>query len=108
MKKLAEAMGAPLYNYTNRQILFTDIGLELVKTAVEVLDSFSRLDMAIGNIKGFKSGTLRMAVVTTSKYFIPHLLGPFLEKYPVCGFLFDTVHLLLFDVSRLFFPYFLK
>ncbi|MFB0981177.1 MAG: LysR family transcriptional regulator [Alteromonadaceae bacterium] len=82
MKKLAEAMGSPLYNYTNRQVRFTDIGLELVKTAVEVLDSFARLDMAIGNIKGFKSGTLRLAVVTTSKYFIPHLLGPFLEKYP--------------------------
>lgn len=82
MKKLAEAMGSPLYNYLNRKILFTDIGLELVKTAVEVLDSFARLDMAIGNIKGFKSGTLRLAVVTTSKYFIPHLLGPFLDKYP--------------------------
>ena len=82
MKKLAEAIESPLYNYVNRQLIFTDIGLEVVKTAVEVLDSFSRLDMALGNIKGFKSGTLRLAVVTTSKYFIPHLLGPFCEKYP--------------------------
>ena len=82
MKKLLESMGSTLYNYKNRHISFTDIGLELVKTAVEVLDSFARLDMAIGNIKGFKSGTLRLAVVTTSKYFIPHLLGPFLELYP--------------------------
>lgn len=82
MKKLSDAVESPLYNYINRQLVFTDIGLEVVRTAVEVLDSFSRLDMALGNIKGFKSGTLRLAVVTTSKYFIPHLLGPFCEKYP--------------------------
>lgn len=82
MRKLAEATGFKLYNYTNRHLIFTDVGLELVKTAVEVLDSFARLDMALGKIKDFKSGTLRLAVVSTSKYFIPHLLGPFLELYP--------------------------
>jgi len=82
MKKLADAMNAPLYNILNRQLVFTDIGLELVKTALEVLDSFTRLDMTLGNIKDFKSGTLRLSVVTTSKYFIPHLLGPFCEKFP--------------------------
>lgn len=82
MKKLAEAVKAPLYNYTNKQLVFTEIGLEVVKTAVEVLDSFTRLEMSLGKIKNFKSGTLRLAVVTTSKYFIPHLLGPFCEKYP--------------------------
>ncbi|MGB5445379.1 MAG: LysR family transcriptional regulator [Psychromonas sp.] len=82
MKKLTDAIGSPLYHYTNRQLVFTDIGLELVKTAVEVLDSFARLDMSLGNIKDFKTGTLRLAVVTTSKYFIPHLLGPFCEQYP--------------------------
>lgn len=82
MKKLAEAMGSPLYIISHRQLVFTDIGLELVKTAVEVLDSFSRLDMSLGNFRELKSGTLRLAVVTTSKYFIPHLLGPFCEQYP--------------------------
>ncbi|MEW6982199.1 LysR family transcriptional regulator [Colwelliaceae bacterium 6471] len=82
MKKLADAMNAPLYSVSNRRLVFTDIGLELVKTAVEVLDSFARLDMKLGNFKDFKSGTLRLSVVTTSKYFIPHLLGPFCEEFP--------------------------
>lgn len=82
MKKLSDAIGEPLYQYNNRQLIFTDVGLELVKTAVEVLDSFARLDMTLGNIRKFKPGTLRLAVVTTSKYFIPHLLGPFCEQFP--------------------------
>ncbi|MEH6453750.1 MAG: LysR family transcriptional regulator, partial [Psychromonas sp.] len=82
MKKLSDAIGEPLYKFVNRQLVFTDVGLELVKTAVEVLDSFARLDMTLGNIRKFKPGTLRLAVVTTSKYFIPHLLGPFCEQFP--------------------------
>ncbi len=82
MKKLSEAIGAPLYNVVQRRIIFTDEGLELVRTAVEVLDSFARLDQSLSNMKELKSGTLRLAVVNTSQYFIPHLLGPFCERYP--------------------------
>jgi DNA-binding transcriptional LysR family regulator len=82
MRKLSDAIGEPLYQFINRKLIFTDVGLELVKTAVEVLDSFARLDMTLGYIRKFKSGTLRLAVVTTSKYFIPHLLGPFCEQFP--------------------------
>ncbi|PKH09291.1 LysR family transcriptional regulator [Moritella sp. Urea-trap-13] len=82
MRKLSDAIGEPLYKFVNRQLIFTDVGLELVKTAVEVLDSFARLDMTLGNIRKTKPGTLRLAVVTTSKYFIPHLLGPFCEQFP--------------------------
>lgn len=82
MKKLSDAIGSPIYNISHRKLKFTDEGLQLVKTAVEVLDSFSRLDMTLNNMRQLKSGTLRLAVVTTSQYFIPHLLGPFCERYP--------------------------
>ena len=82
MKKLAEAIGSPLYHVVQRKLVFTDEGLELVRTAVEVLDSFARLDQSLRNMRDLKSGTLRLAVVTTSQYFIPHLLGPFCERYP--------------------------
>lgn len=82
MKKLSEAVGAPLYNIVQRKLQFTEEGLEMVRTAVEVLDSFARLDLTLSNLRELKSGTLRLAVVTTSQYFIPHLLGPFCERYP--------------------------
>ncbi|MGK0441805.1 MAG: DNA-binding transcriptional LysR family regulator [Pseudohongiellaceae bacterium] len=82
MKKLANAVGAQLYNINYRQLTFTDAGLELLKTAVEVLDSFARLDRSLGEMAELKSGTLRLSVVNTSQYFIPHLLGPFCERFP--------------------------
>lgn len=82
MKKLSEAIGTPLYDISHRQLIFTDAGLALVKTAVDVLDSFARLDRSLDSMRELKSGTLRLAVVNTSQYFIPHLLGPFCERYP--------------------------
>lgn len=82
LKKLADAVGLPLYDLVGRKIVFTEAGLELVTAARQVLDDFARLEMNLANLRGLKAGTLKLAVVTTSKYFIPHLLGPFCERYP--------------------------
>jgi DNA-binding transcriptional LysR family regulator len=38
--------------------------------------------MKIGDLKGLKSGRLQVAIVTTAKYFVPRLLGPFCRRYP--------------------------
>ncbi len=82
LKKLSDAIGMPLYERQGKTRRFTDAGRALVATAREVLDSFERLDMELADLRGLKAGTLHIAVVTTSKYFIPHLLGPFCERYP--------------------------
>ncbi len=82
LKKLADVIGFPLYNIVGRKVVFTEAGLEVVKSATDILDSFARLEMSLSDMGELKSGTLRLAVVTTSKYFIPHLLGPFCERYP--------------------------
>lgn len=82
IKKLSEAIGMPLYERQGKSRRFTDAGKALVRTAREVLDSFARLDMELSDLRGLQAGTLNIAVVTTSKYFIPHLLGPFCQRYP--------------------------
>jgi DNA-binding transcriptional LysR family regulator len=38
--------------------------------------------MTVSDMKGLKKGRLRLAVVTTAKYFAPRLLGPFCQQYP--------------------------
>ncbi len=82
LKKLSEAVGMPLYERVGRGREFTDAGRALANTARDVLDSFERLDSQLSDLRGLRTGTLRIAVVTTSKYFIPHLLGSFCEQYP--------------------------
>ena len=38
--------------------------------------------MIVSDMKGVKAGKLRICVITTAKYFVPRLLGPFCDRYP--------------------------
>jgi DNA-binding transcriptional LysR family regulator len=82
LKKLTEAIGLPLYQQVGRKLKFTDAGLATVETAKKILHSCEELDMRLSSLRGLESGTLKLAVTTTAKYFTPHLLGPFRERYP--------------------------
>ncbi|MBU2708060.1 LysR family transcriptional regulator [Zooshikella marina] len=82
IKKLAETIDMPLYEQIGRKLVFTDAGHALATTAKDVLNSFIDLETKLSDLRGLKAGTLKIAVVTTSQYFIPHLLGPFCERYP--------------------------
>lgn len=82
LKKLSESIGLPLYQQVGKKLKFTDAGLATVSTAKDILQRCEELDMHLSNLRGLKVGTLRIACVTTAKYFIPHLLGPFCKRYP--------------------------
>ncbi len=82
LHKLADAMGIALYEQHGRKLRFTDAGLAAVASARRVMEEFELLDMTLADLRGLKAGTLRLSVVTTAKYFVPHLLGPFCERYP--------------------------
>ena len=82
LKKLSEALDAQLYQRVGRRQVFTESGEAVIAAARDILDRFERLDAELADFRGLHAGTLRVAVVTTSKYFIPHLLGPFCELYP--------------------------
>ncbi|XOV80678.1 MAG: LysR family transcriptional regulator [Aestuariibacter sp.] len=82
LKKLRDVIGLPIYEQVGRKLVFTDVGLALVNTARDILQSCEQLDMKLSQFKGVTAGTLRISVVTTAKYFIPHLLGTFCAHYP--------------------------
>ena len=82
LKQLTEIVGLPLLEQVGKRIFLTDAGNELLKTARAVLDQLCRFEMNISDMKGVKAGKLRIAVITTAKYFVPRLLGPFCERFP--------------------------
>jgi DNA-binding transcriptional LysR family regulator len=82
IKKLTEAVGLPLFEQVGKKIYLTDAGRELHKTSREIFERFTRFEMLVADMKGLKQGALRLAVVTTAKYFAPRLLGPFCQQYP--------------------------
>ena len=82
VKQLADAIGMPLYEQIGKKIHITEAGALVRAAAESVTGAFERLEMQLAELKGLKAGRLKVAVVTTAKYFIPRLLGPFTRHYP--------------------------
>ena len=82
IKQLTNTIGLPVFEQVGKKIYLTDAGKELYQTIRELFDSWDRFEMKISDLKGAKAGKLRVSIVTTAKYFIPRLLGPFCQHYP--------------------------
>ena len=82
LKKLADSIGTPLWYQSGKKLRFTEAGKALAQTAAEVDACFERLDMRLQALHGLTTGHLKLAIVTTAKYFIPHLIGQFCQQYP--------------------------
>lgn len=82
IKKLENDIGLPLTEQIGKKVSLTDAGNALHQAARDILGSLARFEMEVDDQKGLKTGQLRIAVVTTAKYFAPRLLGKFCQQYP--------------------------
>ncbi len=82
VKNLEDAVGLPLFERVGRKVSLTEAGRLLHAAAAEVLEALSRVETEIADLKGLKTGHLRLAVVTTAKYFAPAALGIFCGRHP--------------------------
>ncbi|MCE2989669.1 MAG: LysR substrate-binding domain-containing protein [Burkholderiales bacterium] len=82
VKELAEAVGLPLFEQIGKKTYLTEAGRELLMSTREIFDAWDRFTMTVDNLKGLSRGKLRVAIVTTAKYFVPRLLGEFVSRYP--------------------------
>jgi DNA-binding transcriptional LysR family regulator len=82
IKKLTDAVGMPLFEQIGKKLYLTDAGRALYKFSCEIFEQFARFEMTIADMRGLKQGPLRLAAVTTAKYFVPLMLGKFCQRYP--------------------------
>lgn len=82
IRQLAETVGMPLFDQAGRTLRLTAAGDELLATTRRLDDVWNRFESAIDALRGLKRGKLRVALVTTAKYFLPRMLGAFCKRYP--------------------------
>ena len=82
VKQLSEAVGLPLFEQIGKRVYLTDAGRMLQSASAEMFDAWGRLEMQVADLKGLKQGRLRISAVTTAKYVVPRLLGPFCQRHP--------------------------
>ena len=82
VKQLTKAVGLPLFEQIGKRLYLTQAGQQLLETCQRVFEGLEQFEMAVADLKGMKQGQLRLAVITTAKYFVPRLLGPFCQRFP--------------------------
>ena len=82
LREVSESLGVPLYEVIAKKVYLTDTGRELAQTARAIANEWDVLEQKINATKGLTRGKLRVAVVSTAKYFVPRLLGTFCVSYP--------------------------
>ncbi|MEC4813687.1 MAG: LysR substrate-binding domain-containing protein [Scytonema sp. PMC 1069.18] len=82
IKQLTKSVGIPLFEQVGKRLYLTEAGRELYATCRQIFETIAQFEMKVADLKGLKQGQLRLAVITTAKYFIPRLLGPFCQLYP--------------------------
>ena len=82
LKRLEEQIGLPLFEQVGKKIFPTLAGEAVYEASIDILNRVSNLKGSIESLQGVVKGPMKISVVTTAKYFMPHLLGAFLKDYP--------------------------
>ncbi len=82
IKRLESQVGLSLFEHVGRRIYPTRAGKAVYAASRDILDRVGALKDEVAEMQGEISGPLSLAVVTTTKYFMPNLIGEFLDLYP--------------------------
>ena len=92
IRLLHEEVGLPLLEQIGKKVFLTEAGEQLYATCADWLETWGRFEQTVADLKGIKQGRLRIAAVTTTKYFMPRLLGPFCAQYPGIDIAMEVVN----------------
>ncbi len=82
VKRLEEQLGVALFEQMGKKIYLTAAGKELYATCGDLFERLDSFENRLEALRGEVAGPLRLAAVTTAKYFLPYYLGAFLRRYP--------------------------
>lgn len=82
VKRLEAQAGLPLFEKIGKKTFTTAAGKVMYDASLDILNRVEDLNNSLEELKGTVKGNLQVSVVTTAKYFLPNLLGAFLQQYP--------------------------
>ncbi|WP_428086693.1 LysR substrate-binding domain-containing protein [Candidatus Thioglobus sp.] len=82
VKSFSESIGIPLYEQIGRNIFLTEVGKHVASSCRDIINQLSNLEILLDDFRGMTRGCLKVALVSTAKYFVPIALGQFIKKHP--------------------------
>ncbi|MGB3606035.1 MAG: LysR family transcriptional regulator [Psychroserpens sp.] len=81
LKKFQGQFDIPLFEVVGRKIYITDFGEEIAIAAENILSEVNAINYKALSFQGKLSGMLKIAIVSTAKYVMPHFLIDFMDKH---------------------------
>ena len=82
IKQLTEAVGQPLLEQVGKKLYLTEAGSLIASACRDIFDRIETLGQELASLDNLEKGHIRIAIITTAKYFIPRLLGEFRKLHP--------------------------
>jgi LysR family transcriptional regulator, low CO2-responsive transcriptional regulator len=82
LRELADSVGIALLTPAGRGVQLTDAGRDLLTTVSRMFENWREFEEGVADTQGLLRGSLRIAGVTTTEYFLAQWLKPFVEAYP--------------------------
>ena len=81
LKNFQEQFDIPLFEVVSRRLFITPFGYEIAETAREILQQADVIKNKSMAYKGELTGQLKISVVSTGKYVMPHFLSDFIKLH---------------------------
>lgn len=82
IKKLAETVGAPLFEQVGRHLYPTDAGRRVYAGCAEVFRVFKSLEADLRELGAPGAGELAITAISPARYFAARLVGGFAQRHP--------------------------
>ncbi len=82
VKELEGHVGLPLFERSGRQVALTTVGEYMLVHARKILATLKDAEDTAARLQKLEAGTLVIGMVSTAKYFLPHLLAEFRHEHP--------------------------
>jgi LysR family transcriptional regulator, low CO2-responsive transcriptional regulator len=82
LRELADALGVALLAPAGRGVQLTDAGRDLLAAVSRMFEHWREFEDTVADTQGLLRGSLRIAGVTTTEYFLAQWLKPFVQAYP--------------------------
>ena len=92
LKNFQNQFQIPLTEVVGRQLFLTDFGKEIAVAAENILNQVYAINYKTLAYKGQLSGRLKISIVSTGKYIMPHFLSGFLKLNPEIELLLDVTN----------------
>lgn len=82
IRQIEQQTGFSLFERIGRKVALTEAGMVLLNYARPVLQSLRDLEQAMLALKGEGQGRVRLGLVSTAKYIVPHMIARFRAQVP--------------------------